>query len=350
MATTFFLSANSGEGFQSLLPRFDREGDWYDVMLVKDGPGIGKSLFLQQLGTAMETAGTPVEYLASPDEPDRPDGVVLPKLRCAALNASAPHAWEPRYPAAVERIVDLERFYDVTAAKAEREQIVACTTGLQAANARAAHALQAARQVELSALTAVQPDLRRIERRMAGIAARELRRRGGERGETAWRFLGGMTDQGAVWRFDSVETLCPRIYELQDSFGFAGAALERMCVIAVKNGWDVIACVTPEELERIEHLAVPGLGVAFVTSRTDMEFSGKPHRRVRLDAAVHIENRARLRLENRITRLLREEAADALHSAKIARDALRAAYAPYVDYDGIQALAAMETGRLLSWM
>ena len=37
------------------------------------------------------------------------------------------HVLEPRYPAAVDRIVDLGRFYDLTAAKAARDEIVALT-------------------------------------------------------------------------------------------------------------------------------------------------------------------------------------------------------------------------------
>ena len=48
--------------------------------------------------------------------------------------------------------------------------------------------------------------------------------------------------------------------------------------------------------------------------------------------------------------LLREEGVMALKDAKANHDKLEAVYNPYVDFDGVRALAAMETGRLLSYL
>ena len=48
--------------------------------------------------------------------------------------------------------------------------------------------------------------------------------------------------------------------------------------------------------------------------------------------------------------LLREEAVDALKEAKRNHDALEAVYNPYVDFDGVRAQAALEAGRLLSYL
>ena len=48
--------------------------------------------------------------------------------------------------------------------------------------------------------------------------------------------------------------------------------------------------------------------------------------------------------------LLREEGAAALKDAKASHDKLEAVYNPYVDFDGVRTLAALEAGRLLSWL
>ena len=176
------------------------------------------------------------------------------------------------------------------------------------------------------------------------------RRRGGEPGLTALRFLGGETWMGPVRRFDTVEALCPRVYALQDSFGLAGAALEGLLETAAERGWNTVACPAPEEPERLEHLLIPGLGLAFVTSRPGMDYGKKPFRRIRLDALGTAEKRARLRFETRMAALLREEGRHALMDAKAAHDRLEAVYNPYVDFDGVRALAAMEAGRLLSYL
>jgi len=73
-------------------------------------------------------------------------------------------------------------------------------------------------------------------------------------------------------------------------------------------------------------------------------------RRVRLDALSHPENKARLRFRARMTGVLREEAIAALQEAKAAHDLLEGVYNPYVDFEGVRAQAALEAGRLLSWM
>lgn len=120
MVTNFFVGANSGEGFQNLFSEVVDLADTYDLMVLKGGPGVGKNTFMREIGRCMEAAGVPVEYLWCSGDPDSLDGVVLPSIRCAVVDGTAPHVMEPQYPAAVDRYVDLGRFYDLTAAKAAR--------------------------------------------------------------------------------------------------------------------------------------------------------------------------------------------------------------------------------------
>ena len=350
--TNFFAGANSGEGFQNLFPEMVDLEETYDLMVLKGGPGVGKNTFMREIGRSMEAAGTPVEYLWCSGDPDSLDGVVLPELHCAVVDGTSPHVIEPKYPAAVDRYVDLGRFYDLTAAKAAAEEVKAHTRAYQAAYVRAYHHLKAARQVELDAVAAVQKtfDREKAARRTAGILSRELRRRGNEAGKTTRRFLGSITHKGHIWRFDSVDALCPKVYELADSWELAGEMLAQLHRAAADNGWDTIACYAPEQPDRLEHLLIPGLGLAFVTSRPGMEYGQKPFRRVRLDAMAEPEGRARLRFQTRMAALLREEGVAALKDAKASHDQLEAVYNPYVDFDGVRTLAALEAGRLLSWL
>ena len=267
--------------------------------------------------------------------------------------AALPHVIEPKYPAAVDRYVDLGRFYDLTAAKAGAEAVKAHTHAYKAAYVRAYHSLKAARQVELDAIASVGKgfDSERLDRRVRGIITRELRARGNQEGKTLRRFLGSITHKGAVWRYDSVDALCSRVYEFADSWELAGAALALIHAAAVGKGWDTIVCPSPEDPGRMEHLLIPGLGLAFVTSRPGMSYGKKPYRRVRLDAmTAETEGRSRLRFQVRIAALLREEAVAALKDAKRNHDALESVYNPYVDFDGVRALAALEAGRLLSYL
>lgn len=78
----------------------------------------------------------------------------------------------------------------------------------------------------------------------------------------------------------------------------------------------------------MEHLLIPELGLAFVTSRPGMEYVGKPCRRIRLDALAHPENKARLRFRRRMADVLREEGVAALQEAKAAMTGWRAFITP----------------------
>ncbi len=350
--TNFFVGANSGEGFRNLFSEMVDIEDTYDFMVLKGGPGVGKNTFMREIGRAMEEAGTAVEYLWCSGDPDSLDGVVLPELRCAVADGTSPHVIEPRYPAAVDRYVDLGRFYDLTAAKNAAEEVKTRTHAYKSAYVRAYHSLKAARQVELDAVTSVSRSFNaeRLDRRVKGIIARELRAKGDQRGKTTRRFLGSLTHKGCVWRFDSVDTLCPKVYEFADTWELAGGALARLHAAAAEKGWNTIVCPSPEDLDRIEHLLIPGLGLAFVTSCPGMDYGKKPFRRIRLDAMTETEGKSRLRFQTRMMALLREEAIDALKEAKRNHDALEAVYNPYVDFDGVRAQAALEAGRLLSYL
>lgn len=95
MVTNFFVGANSGEGFQNLFSEVVDLADTYDLMVLKGGPGVGKNTFMREIGRCMEAAGTPVEYLWCSGDPDSLDGVVLPSIRCAVVDGTAPHGMAP---------------------------------------------------------------------------------------------------------------------------------------------------------------------------------------------------------------------------------------------------------------
>ena len=178
--THFFLGANSGSGFQNLFSEIMDPETAFDLMILKGGPGVGKNTFMREIGKAMEQAGADVEYLWCSGDPDSLDGVAIPAIRCAVCDGTSPHIVEPKYPAAVDRYVDLGRFYDLPAAKAQAAEVKRHTHDYQDAYARAYRCLKAARQVELDTAAEIRQcfDSQRAARRISGIMARELRGRG----------------------------------------------------------------------------------------------------------------------------------------------------------------------------
>ena len=240
------------------------------------------------------------------------------------------------------------------ATKAARDEIVAHSDAYRAAYADAYHILRAANALESERRAAVYAamDFDKLARRIDGIVKRELRGRAAKRGRVDYAFLGGVTHKGELCRFDTVDALCPRVYELLDSCGLAAKTLERICSAAADAGHDVLACPNPDRPKELQHVLIPALGLGFVTSTARLPYTGEAYRRLRVDtlaeARLSHTEKAKLRLTGRIGRALRDEAVEALGRAKAEHDALEAAYNPCVDFDGVYALAAEEAKRLLA--
>lgn len=263
---------------------------------------------------------------------------------------------EPQYPAAVDRYVNLGQFYHVDGCKARREEILHCTGEYKAAYVRAYRALKAAGEVEdtLYDLLTEGWDREKLLRRTAGIIAREIGRQGSGSGQVTYRYLGSLTCKGPVWRFDTVDALAGRVYQLLDTTGIGHHLLYGVQQAAVERGYDVIACPDPNHPLRLQHLIVPELSLAFVTSRPGMEYPGEPYRRLHLDALLDAkvakQNKARCRFYRRMHGLLIEEGLEGLQAAKTAHDQLEQVYNPTVDFAGVYALADREWGRIARWL
>ena len=347
-----FLGANSAQGFYSLYDQL-LSGRFDDLLILKGGPGCGKSSFMRRVAEELSAAGHTPIYIHCSGDPDSLDGVIFPALRAALVDGTSPHALEPTYAVACERYVDLTRFYDVERAKEKRAELMALTDAYRAHYRDAYHILRAADEVgaERRASLYAHMDFAKLNRRMRGIAARELKGTRTEKGSADNVFLGGMTHKGEICRFDTVDSLCPRVYELRDSAGLANGALQMLCSMAVEGGERVLVCRNPDRPAELQHLLLPGRGVAFVTSNERIPYGGEAHRRIRLDAmaeeTIGRAEKAKLRFLRRVEREVRTEAVEKLADAKRAHDALEGVCNPLVDFDGVYALAHREAQRLL---
>jgi len=347
-----FLGANSGEGFYSLYDQL-LNARLDDLLIIKGGPGCGKSSFMRAVAKELSETGLETIYVNCSGDPDSLDGVLFPEIKTGLVDGTSPHVLEPSYTVATERYVDLTRFYDVAATKARRGEIVAHSDAYRAAYAAAYRILRSADALsaERRAIAHTAMDFEKLARRVDGVLRRELRGVGAARGRIDRAFLGGVTHQGELCRFDTVEVLCPRVYVLLDGYGLAARELARVADHAAAAGYDVLLCPNPDRPREAMHVLIPGAGVAFVTATARSPYPGEAYRNLRVEAMAELSRaeKAKLRFTGRIEQLLRDEAVAALRRAKSEHDALESAYNPFVDFNGVYALAAEEAKRLLTY-
>lgn len=351
---TFFLGANAPTGFYSLYDQMLDPHKARRIFLLKGGAGCGKSSLMKRAAAALEDVGEPVEYIRCSGDPDSLDAVIFPNLGAAVVDATAPHVMEPKLPGVVESYVNLGRFYDHAALVPLREEIAAATTGYQSHYKRAYRCLTAAAQLaEDNRVMLLSPALEaKAIKRARGILSREVKKTGRQPGQAVQRFLGAISCQGMCCRFDTAETLCHRIYELRDSYGLGAGMLTALAAGCMSAGYDVILCPSPLFPDRAEHLLVPELSLAFVTSTPALPYTGKPYRRIRIDAMADPEqlrrHKARLKFARKVETALLDEGVESLAQAKAEHDVLERLYNPHVDFEGVYQQADEIIGELLA--
>lgn len=341
---SYFLGANTPQGFYGLAQRLLEPSQAKAVYILKGGPGCGKSSLMKKVAQRAEERGLAVHRFYCSGDPQSLDGVVLPEEQVALVDGTAPHVVEPTLPGIVERYVNLGKFYDSRALGSCREEVAGLMEAYQGCYRRAYRCLKGAGQLleDNRDILENQELEEKIRKRARGIVSREIPK-DGPGGTVAERFLSGVTCQGYIERFETVEAVCRRVYELRDSYGVAHLMLEELLTAAAERGWPVVACPDPMATQRLRHLLIPDLGLGFVTGTPERPYPGEPYRRLRLDAMAGKEvvrrNRARLRFARKVAAALMDEGMETLAQAKALHDQLEEVYNPHVDFDGVYALA-----------
>lgn len=335
MAYTFFLGANSGEGFVSLLPDLQRESD-RRLYALKGGPGCGKSTCIRRLA---ETMGGAEEVFLCSSDPDSLDGAVLPGA--AVLDATAPHVFEPVFPGCDGDYLALPPLLDREGLSAQRPALYALKAAAGQHYARAYRLLKAAALLREDRRERMQAALKRQPECRARALLREIPKAEGP-GRLRRRFLEGYTPKGHLCLWETVTEHISRVIALEDPCGLAEGLLERLLQAALERGQTVYGCYDPLEPKRLRHILLPDCGLAFVTG--PVPFS--PARRVHLEGLLEREKlagqRGLLRLKQRTEAGLLEDAVAEIAAAHRLHDRMEDIYRPHLD------LAALEghCGRL----
>ncbi|KYH33071.1 MULTISPECIES: PRK06851 family protein [Moorella] len=131
-----FPGGNTCEGFYSFYD-YIIEPDATRIFVVKGGPGVGKSTFMRKIGETMLAKGYDVEFHCCSSDNNSLDAVVIPAIKVALIDGTAPHIVDPKNPGAVDEIIHLGDYWDESKMRAHKEEILK-------ANARVARLFQIA--------------------------------------------------------------------------------------------------------------------------------------------------------------------------------------------------------------
>ena len=342
----FFLGATTPAGFKGYFEPLRREPGM-QMVLIKSGPGCGKSTLMKQLARRAIQQGEPVECIHCASDPDSFDGVIFVRQRRAIVDATAPHTIEPDAPGADEVVLSLYHTIQADALRPHAEEVKALFARNAALRARAARYVASAGSLLLDSrrAEACSANFEKVRRYVKRLCTRLLPRTENTAREEL-RLLSAVTPKGEVFYQHTAQALADRFIVFRDEYGAVSRLLlELIRAEALARGYHIITCpcaMHPED--KIDHILIPELRLAFLTDNRWHRVQLPGMQAVRCTRFLDRENlagyRARLRFNERAAAELLEQATALMAQAKSCHDELETYYRTTVDFAQVDEAAA----------
>ena len=361
LARRMFAGGNTAEGFRSFYNHIIGQ-EAARVIVIKGGPGVGKSTFMKYVADRITRLGQSADFFHCSSDPGSLDGVVFPDMGVALIDGTAPHTVDPRFPGAVDEILYLGDYWNESAIRASRDDIVACTRDISRLFQRAYRFLRTAGDVlddwsEANAEALITGTANKVARSVVDQITQDAPvadRPGTER----HLFASAITPDGFVNYLDTVVSGCDRRYVVRGGPGSGKSTLiSRVAARAVECGMDVELFHCSLNPASLEHLVIPSIGTAIITSVEPHEWKGLPDSATD-DTVIDMEqclNPATVRRNQDIIeydrKLMHEAMSRAVHflgEARRAHHFLESFYTPNIDFDAVSELREKTLQRILA--
>ena len=354
--SAFFLGANTPGGFYSLFSQLYAPEEGWRLLILKGGPGTGKSSLLKKIAAAAAARGLYCERIYCSSDPDSLDAVIIPGLKFSAADGTAPHVLEPKYPGVSETLLDLGRFRDDATLRERADDIIALTQANAAAHRECAAFLKAAGSVEneISAIAAGALEPAKLKNFAYRFAESACGAASPGKGVVKKRFLSACTPQGVTVFYESVAACAERLIVLRDDFGLAASKiLSVLSETAAAAGYEVVECRCPMQPDvKTEHVFLPALSLAVCTSNAFHPFAGGAEKTVNCQKFFRPEelrrHKNRLAFDRRAQRELLDAALNKLKEAKRLHDELERCYVRAMDFGALNAYADALSPKLIN--
>lgn len=356
-----FAGGNTALGFRSFYNHIIGP-DAARVIVIKGGPGVGKSTFMKHMAKHLTGLGQGAEFFHCSSDPDSLDGVVFPDIGVALIDGTAPHTVDPRFPGAVDEILYLGDYWNESAIRASRDEIIACTKDISRLFERAYRFLRTAGDVlddwsEANAEALMAGPANKVAQSVADQIIGDApiaHRPGGQRR----LFASAITPDGFVNHLDTVVSGCRRRYVVRGGPGCGKSTLiSRVAARAAECGMDAELFHCSLNPARLEHLVIPSIGAAMITSVEPHEWKAPPDDAAAeviidmeqcLDPAIAARNRDIVEYDRKLMHEAMSRAVHFLSEARRAHHFLESFYTPNIDFDAIGELRERTLQRVLA--
>lgn len=338
-----FLGGNTSLGFFSYYDYILEQGDANKIVVIKGGPGVGKSTFMKKIGQEAVERGLDVELMHCSSDNNSLDGVLIAEKKIAFVDGTAPHIVDPKNPGAVDEILNLGEYWNEDGIRENKDLIINCNTEIGRTFNRAYKYLRAARALyddtkiineramSKEKLNAISQELICDIFDRDGISIKE--------GKERKLFASSITPNGLV---NYLHTILPnnKVYKVK---GQNGTGTEELLIkiknAAIERGYSVESYYCAFNPEKLEHLVIFDKNIAFTTTNeyhnTSVESEEVIDLDQYLDEDILKENEKDLYFNKFEFDKLIERAITTIKRAKILHDELEEYYIPNMNFEDI---------------
>ncbi len=298
------------------------------TVILKGGPGVGKSTLMGKVGKHYERLGMETAYYHCSGDPDSLDAVAVPGLEFLILDGTAPHIVDPVLPGARDGILNLGVCLDETQLARQADEIDTLNREIAGCYARAYRYLRSALAVKQDAAAVYDAALPEKEKRMLQRELTALLPSSGPGGE-CHAFCQAITWKGVAQETDAL--LNETAYCLDVPWGFdADALLRPVWEAAMQQGMARAAWHDPLDAGKLGHVTAGGSVYTTAVLMDGIIYTPD------LDESVLRREASRLAFDRAACDLMINQAVEALAQAKQKHDALERYYIDAMDYGRLE--------------
>lgn len=352
-----FPGGNTSKGFYSfydyIIPL-----DTTRIFIIKGGPGVGKSTFMRKIGEAMLEQGYDIEFHHCSSDNGSLDGVVIPEIGVALIDGTAPHIVDPKNPGCVDEIIHLGDYWDEDGIRLNKQEILTTNREVGRSFERAYRFLKSAQIVYDDWERANQEamDYGKANKIAADLVDKVfLREVSTKMGKERHLFASAITPEGMMNYLDTIVGPCDQRYIIEGRPGTGKSTLlNKIANAAVERGYNVEMYHCALNPEKVEHVLIPELSVAFAKSIEphvyvsqigdeviDMDHCLKPEILEKYEVLV-TEN-------EKIFNSLFSRAIKFISKAKMTHDLMETYYIPNMDFEAVSHLWEKTLDRIIGY-
>ena len=342
-----FPGSNTPSGFYSLFNYILPQKDAHQLYIIKGGPGTGKSSFMKRIGTYATEQGLDVEFLHCSSDPSSLDALVIPSLKIAFLDGTAPHVVDPALPGITDQILNFGAFWDADKLLPYKDNIIEVKNRIQDGFSKAYHYLAAAKNIYdayiFTESKAINPLAKlKIENEIMTQIFKNVKDKDGI-GSSRHLFSTAITGEGVLDYIHTVIGTTKNVYFIKESFGCnSKKIMQSICDTATAKGYTIECYHSPLDPNKIEDILIPELDMAITISHPLHKPRIFPTLIFDLTAALDGNTLKTLDFEldkdKRLFMDLIDKACNMIGANKKLHDELESYYINAIDFSGIDAL------------